>query len=563
MTALSLFHRPSFDAKLSQMGSVKQVHALLAAMFSFSSRFMIDVNTSDWTETASEAPSPSMFHSRVSPLIEESLCECEEGTPPLCLLQAMIINTFQELTHGVHSRAWRSLGLCTRIAYELQLHRIDLAMYSSRQVDDTHTSRLAEERRRAWWALWELDVFASSVRRLPNAIDWTNNSTLLPIDDESWYTDKSCNSCLLSTDPRLRWKWLQESGNVSSKAWFIVVNSLMRDAQLLSDSQSLLANPAKSGVAISDNASAGSANETEIKLEVLANALYCLTIALPPRYSFRYQFLHFQAVGTLPATRSLQEDCAIYSIHMMIQVTRLMIYRHRVLGRPHQDLRSRGVPWKPSSEANLQNEAQTLDEASEKEAWSHYLDAADNIIAVIRNSSKHHIQYINPFVASTIWLAATAQVVGRLFGPPTMDLNLAESNVDLLRSVIASFVSFWNMSDSLKTRLDTLEASLQTLKSPSAKAQHSLTKKARSTLQGEEHRDESSTPQRGVQTQNGPHSGILVPSVSVPGSSAAMATDNIEYLPLFPASNEATDIFPSGLIFPEYLGFGVDEFWRV
>ena len=147
MTAFHLFHYPTFESKIRQIGSRDQLWALLASMFSFSSRFIPTVNMWDGSETSSETTLPTTFQSRASQLIEKSLAECEEDSPPLSLLQALIISVFLDLAHGVRSRAWRALGLCTRIAYELRLHRIDPPWISTRQTEDVITLRHAEERR--------------------------------------------------------------------------------------------------------------------------------------------------------------------------------------------------------------------------------------------------------------------------------------------------------------------------------------------------------------------------------------------------------------------------------
>lgn len=90
-----------------------------------------------------------------------------DSKPPLCVLQALILATHWLLIQGVHGRAWRYLGLCIRLAYELRLHSLDAG-----RASDYFQSLGAqwcedEEKRRAWWAIRELDIFASAHRRLP------------------------------------------------------------------------------------------------------------------------------------------------------------------------------------------------------------------------------------------------------------------------------------------------------------------------------------------------------------------------------------------------------------
>jgi hypothetical protein len=81
--------------------------------------------------------------------------------------------------------------------------------------------------------IWELDTFASAVKGCPAAIDWSHNKTPLPIKYEFWFSHKYQRSCFLATRTIDRWKVLRESGNESLKASYIVVNSLLCNAQSL------------------------------------------------------------------------------------------------------------------------------------------------------------------------------------------------------------------------------------------------------------------------------------------------------------------------------------------
>jgi hypothetical protein len=104
---------------------------------------------------------------------------------------------------GVRGIAWRHLGTFIRLAYELDLHRIDSAEGSG-SVYDAPKAIEAEEHRRAWWAIWEMDTFASIIRRSPTAINWPENETFLPIKDEFWYSGTEQTSCFLAPKPMAR-----------------------------------------------------------------------------------------------------------------------------------------------------------------------------------------------------------------------------------------------------------------------------------------------------------------------------------------------------------------------
>jgi hypothetical protein len=461
MTAFSLFHRPRFETKLREIPSPIQVQALLAAMFSFSARFRDRGSAGPLVDL----PSPEYFHNTAVRLINDALEACSEETPPLCVLQAMILTTFQQLITGVRGKAWRSLGNCIRIAYELQLHLID-----SKRNDDTDSISeqnvekwvFEEEQRRTWWVLWEFDVFASTIRRLPTAIDWQQNETWLPVDDKCWFGDVFTLSCCLATDPQQRWKLLEKTGNKGGKAWFIVINSLMRNAQSVSALQSMSSSNSSrartpSAMVTKDDAIpiSKSAKDAETEMSAISDALRCATMALPEHLAHRGEFLSFRPSFYTSITSTRQSDAAKYSIHIMKELTRFMIYRHQVFHGPWRDIGQ--VDQIPPSNRGTNKPNQG--------AWTRYLDAADGILIIIRNSSPDHMQYVNPFLANTIWLAAAAQVACRIFGPPVANTQVVQSNLDLLRLTFNSFVSFWNVSSTLQEKLNTLESRLESFRS--------------------------------------------------------------------------------------------------
>ncbi len=469
--SFSLFHRPSFDAKLRKMSSQLHKHALLASMFSFSARFQEGAAT----EQHIDVPSADYFHGIASQLVCDALEESSDNVPPLCVLQAMILTNHQQLACGVRGRAWRSLGACIRIAYELELHLID--QNKERNQDFTISKNvqnwvLEEERRRAWWALWEFDVFASTIRRLPTAIDWLRNETWLPIDDEYWFASKFFPSCHLVMDPHQRWKLLEKSGNRSGRAWYIVINSLMRSAQSIWGSSRRNPQPIHKSKGDSTPTSK-LAEEAENEMSAVSDAICCFTMALPLELTHRGEFLSFRASRHAATKASRQNDSDKYSIHIMKQLSRFMVYHHRVFRSEERDTRNTS----PTGNAySKESAAKSLNQG----AWSRYLDAVEDVVAVIRNSSSDHIQYVNPYLASTIWLAAAAQVASRTFGPPVANPKAVESNLDLLRLTFNRFVSFWNLSDILQERLSTLEARLQSFLSK----ERGAAQQAETTTQG-------------------------------------------------------------------------------
>src|SRR2546423_5213891 len=336
MTSFSLFHRPTIEEKFSNVASQKHLQALLAAIFSFATYHRNDLSRADAHSSITAPASTTYWFDLACRLIAEGVGKCPDESPPISLLQAMIIVTFQKLIRGVRGNAWRSLGECVRIAYELQLHLVDLE--DERESGEDSNAQYqndwiaVEERRRAWWVLWEFDVFASAIRRLPTALDWTLNKTYLPICDEKWYRNEEVGSCYLAVDPAQRWKELEKSGNRSAKAWFIVINSYMRDAQLLSSIPgSSPINGRRSGATTPRHPSAQRVEAmTRNVRDMLTNSLWCTLTAMPAELGYHDEYLAFRATDDPFAAMSRQRDCDKYSIHIMVQLTRFMMHSQTV-----------------------------------------------------------------------------------------------------------------------------------------------------------------------------------------------------------------------------------------
>jgi hypothetical protein len=184
MTSFSLFRPGSIEPKFEAMQYHSDAEALIAAMFSFSARHCRNPAI---TDQAKHCPSPSYFAHIASTQLDESVDRYGDMRPPFWLLQAGILVTFYQLTLSVRSKSWKKLGDCIRYSYDINLHIVDAnhepASTMARDSPDLRRWALLEERRRAWWAVWEMDVFASTIRRLPTAIDASQNLTLLPVPD--------------------------------------------------------------------------------------------------------------------------------------------------------------------------------------------------------------------------------------------------------------------------------------------------------------------------------------------------------------------------------------------
>ncbi|KAK4226601.1 hypothetical protein QBC38DRAFT_545867 [Podospora fimiseda] len=442
MTAFTLFKPGGIEPKFAMMQYHSEAEALVAAMFSFSARHCRDeINNS-------EIPSPAHFARVASNKLDESVNNYGDVSPHFWLLQANILITFYQLTSAVRYRSWMKLGECVRYCYDVNLHLVDANYDPTEPPEKINIERwsLLEERRRAWWAVWEMDIYASTLRRLPPAIKSSMNLTLLPVPDTNWFNDIYQESSFLVPDSNLRWKHLSNSGNTSAKAWFIVVNSLTNNTQRI-------VYPAGSALKMFLDKSNGPGVEpsrgNQDELNIMANCLYCTITSLPSNSVYQGEALHFR----LPKhTRQAHADK--YSIHLMIQLCRFMIYHHKICVK---------APWlKPGSSSASHSFLSDNDKTSNSE-WQNYMNAADEIVTVVRNSSRDHHRYVNPFLVNTVWFSAAVQIACRVFGPKSFNPRLAESNLDLIRLTMERYVQFWGGMESLKQKLERIENALASL----------------------------------------------------------------------------------------------------
>jgi hypothetical protein len=411
----------------------------------------------------------SWYGSRALKYIDLAIYECEEEPLPLPLLQALILITHWLLIQGVRGRAWRYLAVAVRSAYELNMHLID----ANKEHDDEIQPEQwcdEEERRRAWWAIWEMDVFASVIRRCPTAIDWSQNETFLPAEDETWARGEPQKSCTLRLDLVERYKTLAATGNQSLKAWFIIINSYMKDAQKITSPIGVDRGPT---TAIHDRATQATARRNDAsreahrkvssnkeslnRLRTIQNALQCAAIALPQASRYRHQYLSFgtrERDRPSAILRRLQHS-SIYCIHTMTQLTKLMIYKYQIFQNSLGTVSKRS-PLQPCSD--LPNtSAGTI-------ALEQYSEASDEIVSLIGRSHEDHYKYVNPFLANTLWLAGAVQVLYRELAPlSSSDKGLTNSKFELLSMTYNKFVSYWNMSTTLQKNLEVVESEVENL----------------------------------------------------------------------------------------------------
>ncbi|KJK75074.1 hypothetical protein H634G_09709 [Metarhizium anisopliae BRIP 53293] len=530
MTTFTLFKPNGIEAKFALMRSPVEAEALVATIFAFSARF----HSSDRDPSRiAECPTPSYFAAIASRRLQDALDSYEDTTPPFHLLQAMVLDVFYNIFKSLRSKSWRYLGQAIRLGYDLKLHLLDIHSVDS---DGDKTDRdlerwsLLEERRRAWWALWELDVFASTIRRLPLAIDWTQNFTWLPAPDACWLQGVYKQSCFLAPDPGQRWKNMSRVVNTSAKAWLIVVTSLMHDAQ------QLVYNP----LPVSESSSFQSKKDN---LAIIANALYCTTSSMPRELVYEGQALDFDTKTRPRDINCRQFHADIYSIYLMTQLVHFMSDHHVVCAQMAAAARAH---------------AANAPRAGDSPSWSNYMAAAENIVTIVRNSAHNHVRYVNPLFTNTLWFAAASQIACKLVGPSCRAEALAASNYDLLELTIQRCTSFWGSNDILKPRLDTIEAELRSL----------VAKNADKAADGDEALGRKDL---GAAEDNLPPGPAPINGTSFHGSGlvgaqgVSMDAVQMPFVPLFPSGHDPNSLSEQ-IVFDDlehFLPYGLDELWKL
>jgi hypothetical protein len=148
----------------------------------------------------------------------------------------------------------------------------------------------------------------------------------------------------------------------------------------------------------------------------------------------------------------------------MTQLATLMIHHHDAFGGSAR-------AGRPAHSNDSHDTARSVDDAPkpfstyspdaiENLALIQYFEAADKILTIVQRSSPDHVQYINPCLTSTIWLASAVQLVRKEFVPPGTNRDLIKSKFEALHMTYKKSVEFWDIQTALQQNLELLEAQL-------------------------------------------------------------------------------------------------------
>jgi hypothetical protein len=290
---LSLLHKPRFFARymtgpadgLSGMdGYSLEDSLLLYGMFSLAARYSDHASLTHLPPTERGA----YFEVKARHAYDKARLAIEPST--MSYLQGCILLAFYLYTSGPSPRGWILTGVCVRMAYELGLDTID-ANSDNGPLNAAQWSA-DEEGRRAWWLVWELDTFGSTILRRPYGIDRRRMVVKLPVNDDAWFSNTPVESAVLRTKPALAWKALRNVENQDERAWFLIANHLMALAHDIGHAKEDL---------------------PENEKQEVVNALTCFELLLPRDF-------RLDKVNVGPSNRSRSNF--IISIHLMVMSAR-------------------------------------------------------------------------------------------------------------------------------------------------------------------------------------------------------------------------------------------------
>lgn len=200
---------------------------ILNGVMAMSSRF----SNSSFFDDTSPVTRGQMFAGKARALYEAAFSHDGRWQPSLALLQGCILLSFYEQTTRPSTSSWFLIGSSVRLALELDLNNIDAGQDESPAAQKTPDEWvITEEKRRAWWAVWELDVFSSTILRRPYCIDKEHMAVLLPIPDAEWFAETPVPSTVINPNTARIWETLRDHMHLGARAWFLISTYLMAKA---------------------------------------------------------------------------------------------------------------------------------------------------------------------------------------------------------------------------------------------------------------------------------------------------------------------------------------------
>ncbi|RFU28510.1 hypothetical protein B7463_g7830, partial [Scytalidium lignicola] len=426
-----LLHQPTFVERLQSRAFISQKNStlLLNAIFALSARYSDDLEVhlfdqslaleydSSRCRTMKRWERGKGFARRANELFEKEVAEAERfelesgevKIPPISLVQAAALLAFAELGMGPSSRAHSLISTAVRMAYDSDLNATDQAEYHNSfkmttESVPTETEWIRkEELRRAWWCIWELEIFVCTAKSKPRMINSKKCWTKLPVDDKDWFAGHQVPSCFFPGSLHRLRESLEVSSYTSVFANRIVACHLvsalvgMADIQSLDGSHDSLSTIEECAAAWKNNLA------DELKPSYACSRFSDSPILLGKARMFK---------GATPTT--ILTYCQEFS---------------------EQHLYCSGL------------EGRSPARSPGGQAFFEALVASDTICAIVRDWPTHYIRRSSPFIVCGLWAPACIQLLVKTFAGSAWDLAEKTSlSLRILTMAMEQLAEYWGIA---------------------------------------------------------------------------------------------------------------------
>ncbi|KAI1609923.1 fungal-specific transcription factor domain-containing protein [Exophiala viscosa] len=411
---LPIFHRPRFyhqylpddiEEEITCRRVTLESALILNGVMSLSARF----SRSPQFEHMPPTTRGDQFAKQAQSIYADATRFQGDEAPSLRYLQGCILLAFYHNTNHSNSFGWTLTGVCTRLAYDLGLNTVDDDVdYQSGSCSPQWTSTedwiMREELRRAWWSVWELDTFASTVARRSYTIDRNTIQVLLPASDEHWFEGTPVASAPMGSTPATAWKSLQGSPNQDERAWFLVANYLMALAYDLMTRKDVC---------------------TRTKAE-MENSLTCFGLSLPQ---------HFR----LTNPRFVFNDASFARSNWII-ATNVILQSARTYGALTLCAPSDGASPASQSPSSIRSIPEDQDTSSLK-----CVQHAHDVVRAINAWSPDYMEYTSPFIVCSLVGPAAMHFSPLLPSSPGESTQAHSLEREVVTLGIAQFARVWGL----------------------------------------------------------------------------------------------------------------------
>ncbi|KAL4862670.1 fungal-specific transcription factor domain-containing protein [Aspergillus spectabilis] len=382
---------------------------LLNGIFSLAARF----SENDKLRGCAPRQHGNSFGKAAHTMLEAAKQDADDENVSLRFLQGSILLSYFQLTSRPSFQAWLDIGYCCRIAYALSLHQIDRNSDSQLQINTLSPNDWAdrEEQRRAWWAIVQLDTFASFIGGRPPSLETARADVLLPVSDEAWFALRPTSSAFIpSGGAATVWTSLVDKENQDAYAWFLVATFICRAAQEELEKR----------------------DRSRYGLTIIQSAIQCFLLGLPPHLRLPKGNMFFEE-------HNFAEYNWIISIHLVIHSARTVVG----LGFQAENLKQQQNPDHPGLRPN---ESASPTATSLESPTQQHVQLFASHMRAIRMWSLDYIASATPLIANALVSPAAAYFqTAELLASGNAEKALFALDGKLLEMVLKRFAEYWGI----------------------------------------------------------------------------------------------------------------------